>query len=92
MSTLSDFLQNPWIAAVAGGVSITGLKYVADVFISSMEAPTRQSSPRYRYWFKVLNKFAANWRRAEDTSVERSPNWIDAVAKATHPPHTDKPG
>ena len=64
-----------------GGVTIAGAKYVADVFISSLESPTKDSSTSYRYWFRVLNKFAANWQRAGNTSIEQSPNWQAAVEK-----------
>ena len=79
MNTLIQlFHQYPFLF---GGVTVTGAKYVADVFISSLESPTKDSSASYRYWFKVLNKFAANWYRAADTSIERSPNFQDAVQK-----------
>lgn len=72
------FHQYPFLF---GGVTVTSAKYVADVFISSMESPTKDSSASYRYWFRVLNKFAANWERAANTDIERSPNWQDAVQK-----------
>jgi hypothetical protein len=77
--TITELLKNPWIAATVSGVSVTTIKFVADVFISSLPAPTAQSTGKYRYWFTVANKFAANWGRAKNTAVESSPNWIPAV-------------
>jgi hypothetical protein len=77
--TPTELLSNPWVAAVVGGVSLTSVKYVADVFISSLPAPQAHSSPSYRYWFTVANRFAANWARANSTAVESSPNFAAAV-------------
>ena len=79
MISPTDIMSNPWVAFVVGGVSLTSVKYVADVFISSLPAPTAQSSESYRYWFTVANKFAANWSRAKSTAVENSPNFAAAV-------------
>lgn len=79
MITPTELLQNPWVAALAGGVSLTTVKFIADTMISSLDAPTKDSSPKYRYWFKVLNRFAANWARAANSNVESSPNFQGAV-------------
>ncbi len=77
MMTLIDYIQaHPYISgATAFGV----LKYLADCFISPMPAPMADSSASYKYWFKVLNRFAANLPRAKSTAVENSPNFIPAV-------------
>jgi hypothetical protein len=49
--------------------------------ISSLEAPTEQSSESYCFWFRFLNKMSGNTKRAEATAVENSPNFIPAVTK-----------
>lgn len=77
--TPTELISNPWVAFIVGGVSLTSVKYGADVFISSLPAPSATSSAQYRYWFTVANKFAANWSRAKSTAVEGSPNFQDAV-------------
>lgn len=49
--------------------------------VSSLPAPTKDSTVRYVFWFRFLNKFVGNLQRADSTAVESSPNWQDAVAK-----------
>lgn len=89
--TPTELVSNPWIAFVVGGVSLTGLKYGADVFISSLPAPTASSSGQYRYWFTVANKFAANWSRAKMNAVESSPNFQQAVNNVNAQQPEEKP-
>lgn len=43
------------------------VKFVFDAAVSSMDAPGVNDAPvsaRYRYWFKFLNRCAANLQRA----------------------------
>ena len=72
--------QHPYIFSA----SVTyGTSYVITVLVTNMEAPTAQSTSRYRYWFKVLNAFAGALARAANSRVERSPNFEAAVAIQT---------
>lgn len=91
MITPTELISNPWVAFFTGGITIGGAKYTADVFISSLPAPTAQSSPSYRYWFTVANRFAANWSRAKGTVVENSPNFEQAVNLVNAQSPTEKP-
>ena len=50
-------------------------------FISSLPAPTKDSTANYVFWFKFCNTLAGNLQRAKSTAVEQSPNWKDAVDK-----------
>jgi len=52
---------------------------IVTALISSMPAPTKDSTARYIYWFKVLNTFTGNVKRAQSTAIEQSPNWQAAV-------------
>jgi len=53
---------------------------VLTVLVSSLPAPTKDSTAKYVYWFKVANTIIGNLRRANSTAIEQSPNWQDAVA------------
>lgn len=76
-------LANPGQAIplfVSIAVTITnGAQYVVSVLVGALEAPTAQSTPGYRYWFKVANQLAGNWKRANSTAIEASPNFEAAV-------------
>jgi hypothetical protein len=52
------------------------------ILVTSLPAPTAQSSSSYQFWFKLLNNLAANLSRAKSTAVENSPNFNAAVQKA----------
>jgi hypothetical protein len=55
---------------------------VAAIAIGSLDSPTKDSGPFYRWLFKFGNGIIAlNPRRALNSSVESSPNWKDAVDK-----------
>lgn len=54
---------------------------IVTVLISSLPAPTKDSSANYVYWFKVSNNFIGNLQRAHSTAIELSPNWQDAIEK-----------
>jgi hypothetical protein len=53
---------------------------IISVLVSSLPAPTKDSSAQYVYWFKVLNTIIGNLHRASCTAIEHSPNWQDAIA------------
>ena len=55
---------------------------VVTAFISSLPAPTKDSSQNYIFWFKFCNTLAGNFQRAKSTALEQSPNFHDAVAIA----------
>jgi len=38
--------------------------YVFSAAVGAMEAPVAEDSHAYRFWFRFLNRLAANWTRA----------------------------
>jgi len=54
---------------------------VVTVLVGELQAPTATSTEKYKYWFRVLNKFVGNKQRANSTSIENSPNFLPAVEK-----------
>lgn len=73
--------------AIALAVSIStfvtgGLQYLASVLVGALEAPTAQSTPKYRYWFKVANTIVGNLKRANPPKIEDSPNFEAALNAA----------
>ena len=81
MNTVGSILSNHMWAII--GTFIT--QYVWSAFVSALPAPTATSSTGYQFWFKFLNILAANLARAQNTAVERSPNFQDAVNKLPGP-------
>jgi hypothetical protein len=79
MSSVSTFFASHMWAII--GTFIT--QYVWSAFIGALPAPTVTSSSMYQFFFKFLNLLAANIARATSTRTENSPNWSDAVQKAT---------
>lgn len=79
-------LQNPGQAIplfVTVAVGITnGGQFIASVMVGALDAPTAQSTAQYKYWFKVANQIVGNWKRANSTSLESSPNFEAAVNAA----------
>jgi hypothetical protein len=77
-------MSNIWAFIVAHQVLSTVVAGVIwSSLISSLDAPTANSSPFYRFAFKFLNAMAANFARARSTAVESSPNFQDALNKQT---------
>jgi hypothetical protein len=70
------FTRHPYLASVA---STWVFNNIITVLVSSLPAPTKESSTSYVYWFKVLNSVIGNVKRAQSTRLENSPNWQDAV-------------
>jgi hypothetical protein len=56
-----------------------GLYIFISAVISGMPAPTANSSVAYCWTFKTFNILAANISRATNTTVEKSPNFQDAL-------------
>lgn len=54
-------------------------KNIINVMVSSLPAPTKDSSAKYVYWFKVSNAIIGNLARAGSTALENSPNWQAAL-------------
>lgn len=82
MNTAWQFLLHSELAHfVLAGIALTA--------ISSMEAPTKDSSKTYRYMFRFLNALALQFKRMFP-KIEESPNFQAAVdiqtAKAGLPP------
>jgi len=53
--------------------------YLWSSFISALPSPQATSSMFYTFMFKFLNVLAANIARAQNSSVENSPNFQAAV-------------
>lgn len=47
--------------------------------VTSMPAPKRNSSSGYVWFFTFTNTVVGNISRAKSTTLEKSPNWQDAV-------------
>lgn len=62
-----DSIFTHWQQLTVWTAAMQGVKYAFDAAIGAMEAPDECSSRRYRYWFKFLNRFAANIQRATVT-------------------------
>ena len=54
---------------------------VAAIAIGSLDAPTKDSGPFYRWLFKFGNAVIALNPRRANPRIEDSPNWKDAVDK-----------
>jgi hypothetical protein len=54
---------------------------IITALVSNLPAPTKESTVKYTYWFKVANTIVGNISRAGNTAVELSPNWNDAIER-----------
>lgn len=80
IDTIDKIVQaHPYMIASIVSLSTWVLNNIITVMITSLPAPTKDSSAKYVYWFKVLNTIIGNLQRAKSTAIERSPNWQDAV-------------
>jgi hypothetical protein len=75
--SLAQFVNNHQILVSTVGTWI--FNNIVTSLISSLPAPTKDSSGKYVYWFKVLNSICGNVKRAQSTALESSPNWPDAL-------------
>jgi hypothetical protein len=69
------YTQHPYISTLVS-------YYFVSAFIGALPAPTSASSQFYRFFFSFANALGANVLRAFRTTLEKSPNWTDAVQKA----------
>jgi len=83
MNPLVQFVQHhPYIVVSAvSGATVWLFNNVITVMISSLPAPTKDSTAKYVYWFKVANTIVGNLQRAHGSRIEDSPNFKDAVQK-----------
>lgn len=72
----------PYIIPAAIGAGGWLVNNVASAAVGSLEAPTKDSTPKYQFWFKFLNTVIGNIQRAKSTALEQSPNFHDAVKTA----------
>ena len=75
-------LRHPYIT---GAVATWIFNNIVTVLVSSLPAPTANSSAKYVYVFKASNSIVGNLARASSTTLEKSPNWEAAVSA-----HIDK--
>lgn len=69
---MAAFLSEHWWIPYV----MMGLQYMLSAIVSSMDMPTTTDSRNYRFWFKLLNYFAANPLRAKAAS---NPSLADDV-------------
>ncbi len=83
MNPIVQFVQHHPYIIVSGvsGATVWLFNNVITVMVSSLPAPTKDSSPQYIYWFKVANTVVGNLQRAHGSRIEDSPNFKDAVQK-----------
>lgn len=72
------FQDHPYLSTA---VSTWIFNNIITALISNLPAPTKDSSPKYTYTFKVLNSIMGNVVRAINSHVESSPNFQEAVVK-----------
>ena len=72
-----NWITHHWALAAVVGTWI--FNNIITVLVSNLPAPTKESTVKYVYWFKVSNSFIGNFRRAASTAIEQSPNWQAAV-------------
>lgn len=65
---------------ISGAVATWIFNNIVTVLVSSLPAPTANSSGKYIYWFKASNSIIGNLARASSTALEKSPNWEAAVS------------
>jgi hypothetical protein len=70
------FTTHPYLASA---IATWLFNNIVSALVSNLPAPTKDSSVRYVYWFKVTNSIIGNVRRAQSTTIEESPNWQAAV-------------
>jgi hypothetical protein len=73
---ISWVIKHPALASIIGTWVFNN---IVTVLVSSLPAPTQDSSAKYVYWFKVANTIIGNIARANSTALEKSPNWEAAV-------------
>jgi hypothetical protein len=83
MNPIIVFVQkHPFvIVSAVSGATVWLFNNVITVMVSSLPAPTKDSGPKYIYWFKVANTVVGNLQRAHGSRIEDSPNFKDAVQK-----------
>lgn len=72
------FSTHPYWVSIIGTFLVNN---VATAFVGSFPAPTKDSSPKYIFWFKFSNTVIGNIKRAQSTALEQSPNFQDVKAK-----------
>jgi len=70
-------IPHPWDEVVLGGYTV--LNFAVNGVAQSLDAPTAQSTPQYRFWFRLVNYVALNSKRANSTTIEQSPNFVPAA-------------
>ena len=79
-----QFLQSHPATAISLAsaiLSVPGFLFnnVISVMVSDLPAPTKDSTKKYVFWFKVANSIIGNLKRANIPRIEDSPNWQAAV-------------
>lgn len=80
MMQVSEIFQaHPYLASA---VATWIFNNIVTNAITSLPAPTKDSTAKYVWFFKFSNAIlAGNIKRAQSTAVENSPNFQDAVQK-----------
>jgi hypothetical protein len=73
-----DYINQHWLTILLG--FWTAFNFLMNGISQSLDAPTAQDTPKYRFWFKLINYAALNSKRATNNSaIEDSPNFIPAA-------------
>lgn len=72
------FIQTHWLTITLA--VWTAFNFIMNGISQSLDAPTAQDTPNYRFWFKFVNYCALNSSRAKNGArIEDSPNFIPAA-------------
>lgn len=75
IQAIANLLKDPMAIKVIIAVIVTMLLYFAfNAAVGAMEMPDKDSTRRYRFWFRFFNRLAGN---------------LDRAAKALHVPGAD---
>lgn len=73
-----NYISAHWGTIILG--TWTGFNFVMNGIAQSLDAPTAQDTPNYRFWFKFINYCALNTKRANGLAkIEDSPNFVPAA-------------
>ena len=73
-----SWIQEHWYTI--GITAWAVLQFLMNGIANSLDAPTAQDTPQYRFWFKFVNYCALNAGRAKNNAaIEQSPNFIPAA-------------
>jgi uncharacterized protein (DUF1697 family) len=80
MSNLIAWIAAHWVTILAAATSAwIFIRESFNKIANALPAPTKDSTERYRWWFRFVNNMAGNSERADNHSIESSPNFVPAA-------------